>query len=133
MRFSIIGAGVFGSSLALTFAMVTWLKWPAGVAYAIQAPISIGAKFWLNRRFTWRDRQVALPVAIAKLLLSRPVTIGVSQGVFNALVWSSRFLPEWPYWYVVAHLVATGVVSLIDFKVFDAWVFRAFAHRAPPP
>jgi putative flippase GtrA len=132
IKFKLIGLGVLVLGIGLTFVLVEWLETPAWLAYAIQAIVSISVKFYLNRRITWPDRRVSMPVAFGRFLLTRVVTVTFNQALFNVLVWASRVLPAWQYWYLVAQVTCTVVVALIDFKLLDVWVFRALTHHEPP-
>jgi putative flippase GtrA len=112
--------------------MVTVLDWPTGIAYALQAVVSIVTKFCLNWRLVWRDREVKFVTAFGRFLGSRVFTVLFNQGLFNTLAWAARLLPPWQYWYLVAQVTCVVVVALVDFKVMDAYVFRvANRHRRP--
>ena len=111
--FSLIGAFVFVSGTALQWATIGRLG--SNGSYAVQCVFSVELSYFLNRWFTWRDRDT--PHSLVKWNLQRvgltvPNWIGYAALIHLGAPW------------LVANVTVTAVFTVINYVAGDIWSFR---------
>lgn len=113
--FSVIGVLVLGLGLGFQALLVRVHAGPYG-SYAGQAVFSIELSYLLNRRITWRDRQVRLWSSwwrfnVQKLVLTVPNLALYAVGVQLGTGW------------LAANLGTTAVFTVVNYFTGDLWSF----------
>lgn len=126
--FSVIGASIF----VLQFAGLALLVqvWHAGriTSYVAVLVTAIQMCFLLNRRITWRDREVSWWVAWRRFNLQKAVTAGINFLLYASLV-------KLGVNYLVANVLITGALTVVNYAAGHSWSFAAQmpgGHRQPP-
>jgi putative flippase GtrA len=127
--FALTGGVVFVLGLA-TQAVLTGL-WhiPALATYLAQAVVSVEVSFLLNRRLTWRDRDIALWTAFARFNAQKIFTIALNSLIYAGLLHAGMN-------YLAANVVLTVVFAVINYAAGDLLVFsrvRPGGSQGPGP
>ncbi|HLV97565.1 MAG TPA: GtrA family protein [Ktedonobacterales bacterium] len=116
--FGLVGLSVLAGGTALLYVLVHFLGVQQNVAYFIQAVVSIEANFVLNRFFNWRDRRGPILTQWLKFHTTKVGTIILNQILFALLTYAGIF-------YLVATVICTAVITVINFITNDKYVFAS--------
>jgi cellulose synthase/poly-beta-1,6-N-acetylglucosamine synthase-like glycosyltransferase/putative flippase GtrA len=134
VQFGAIGGSVFVLGMVLLTVLVEKLGWSPLVANALQLILTFWLNYLLNRRITWRERNVTR-LAAHKFLFSRAVTTVLNYGLFALLTSVQLVLPWFGHaltlriHYLVANIITLIAMTIINFVTTDRW---AFAEAAAP-
>ena len=118
--FSLIGAFVFVAGTALQW--LTIGRWGSNGSYAIQCIFSVELSYFLNRWFTWRDRDTPHSLVkwnVQRIGLTIPNWLGYAVLVHFGVPW------------LAANIAITAVFTVLNYVAGDIWSFRR-SHAAQP-
>jgi len=125
--------GMFSSVGAIVFVLGTAFQWlliligdGKTASYIWQALFSIELSFALNRRLTWRDRNVDLVSALVRWNAQKWALTVPNVAAYALLVWLGM---NW----LVANVLLTVVFTIVNYAGAHLWSFRAThlaRHRA---
>lgn len=119
IKFLLVG----GSSTLLDY-VIYWIlstRINFNIAKAISMICSCGYSFFLNKTFTFRDKQKTSVGHIVRYAFSQAVNIGTNVGV-NALVYNITEIK------LVGMICATGVAMVVNFLLQRFLVFNREEH-----
>jgi putative flippase GtrA len=94
--------------------------WHAGpvVSYIAVVIFCIQLSFLLNRRFTWGDRQIPVPVACYRYNSQKAVTTAVNLAFYAGIV---RLGAN----YHLANILTAGFFTLVNYTLGNSWAFAS--------
>jgi putative flippase GtrA len=138
IRFFLVGQTATLTQLCVLYAL-TSLGWLPGVANAVALILSSQVNFFLSATFTWRDRDAlerrgertggttrSILGRWARFMSGIAVTTLLNDGLFILLERTS--LPV-----LVAAIVSSGVIAVVNYLMIDRLIFRRKRHSAPTP
>lgn len=138
IRFFLVGQTATLTQLCVLYAL-TNLGWLPGVANAVALVLSSQVNFLLSATFTWRDRDAletrqahnrATPFIVlgrwARFMSGIAVTTLLNDGLFILL--ERTALPV-----LVAALISSGVIAVLNYFMIDRLIFRRQRRNAPTP
>ena len=137
IRFFLVGQTATITQLCVLYAL-TSLGWLPGVANAVALVLSSQVNFFLSATFTWRDRDalerrggrsrgttLIILGRWARFMSGIAVTTLLNDGLFILL---ERALPV-----LVAALISSGVIAVVNYLMIDLLIFRRKRNRAATP
>jgi len=124
--FSAIGGFVFLLGFGLQAALTGYGHVLPVVSYAVQAVVSVETSFLLNRWLTWRDRDIPFRLAFARFNIQKTVTIALNLALYTGLLRLGMN-------YLVANVVLTAVVTVVNYVAGDRLVFIPGRTRPTEP
>ena len=128
VQFGAIGGSVFAVGMALLALLVEVFHWSPLAANAVQLAVTFALNYVLNRRLTWRERNVSR-LAANKFFVSRAVTTALNYYLFawlislqvnlNLLITKLHVGIN----YLLANVLALAVIMAINYVVSDRWAF----------
>jgi putative flippase GtrA/glycosyltransferase involved in cell wall biosynthesis len=133
IKFAGVGITVAIIGYGLLYTLVSVIGLPPGVAYLIDAAVSVELNFLGSRYITWRDRrgQAGFWRSWAYFHGARGITFGINQGLFNLQTW---LFARWPaffdftyrdfnYGYLLANTACIIVSTSFNYTANDEFVF----------
>ena len=123
ITFGVIGGFVFSLQFVLQTVLVQ--VWHAGpvVSYIGVIVFCIQLSFLLNRRFTWRDRQIRVLVACYRYNSQKAVTTAVNLAFYAGIVKLGTN-------YHLANIVTAGFFTLVNYTLGNSWAFASSKTQA---
>ncbi len=116
-RFLLVGGTCTTFQYLLLALLVDGLgTWPV-LATAVSYACAVVLNYELSRRFTFFGRDAALGSFL------RFVTVSVIGLTLNTLIFATALRLGAPH-YLVAQVIATGTVMLVNFTLYRLWAFR---------
>jgi putative flippase GtrA len=117
LSFVLVGAaGTLLHYLALTVLVVLGIL-PPGLASAVGAALGACVNYWLNYRFTF-----ASSTRRHREMMPRYFAIAAIGAVANGLIVSQ--LSALGMHFLVAQLIATGTILVLNFLISKKWIFQ---------
>lgn len=116
LRFLLIGGTATSIDLILYLLLGLWIS--VSLSKFLSMSCSCVFSFFMNRRWTFRNKEKITVWQVSKYVTVQLVNIGVNIGV-NALVLYSLKAPK-----LVAFMVATGTAMVVNFLLQKFLVFR---------
>lgn len=133
--FGAIGGSVFVLGMALLYIMVDVLKLSPLLANAVQLGVTFWLNYVLNRRITWRERNVSRKCAY-KFLISRGATTVMNYLLFALLInlqfqfsLAGRSF-DFSLHYIAVNVVTLAVIMAVNYRISDRWAFAEEAETA---
>lgn len=128
LTFGAIGGSVFLLGMALLHVLVGVAGWPVLLANAIQLAVTFWLNYVLNKKITWRDRQITR-LAAHKFLISRAATTALNFFLFAWLVtlqFSFNLMGQavsFSIGYLTANLITLVAMTALNYEISDRWAF----------
>ena len=135
VKFGAVGASGTVINIAVLYICQEFLllkitDFHARLNYSIAIAITLAtiSNFYLNRRLTWRDRQLESSPPVVVLFFKYVAAAGVSI-IIQSLITKSLSLY---LHYILANLVAIGLSSVFNFVANDRLTFRRSGGKGAP-
>jgi hypothetical protein len=115
--FALNGTAVFAAGLMLQVILIRYAHMTHDLSYVIQTVVSVQMGFVLARYLTWRDRDVFLPVGLAKYNLQMLAVTGFGMAGYAGL---DRLGIN----YITADLAVTATLTPVSFAASHHWSMR---------
>lgn len=128
VQFGAIGGSVFAVGLAMLYILVEKFGWPPVAANALQLVVTFWLNYMLNKRITWRHRDVS-DTAAQKYVLSRAATSIANYYLFAWLISiqvSFSFFAQavsFSVNYLAASVISLLAIMAANFIISDRWAF----------
>lgn len=116
IKFGLIGGTVALYGFVSMYVLVSLLGLHAQVAFLITTFASVTLNFWLNWKFTWKDRNAPFWKSLGKFILSRAFTIPFGQVLFAGLIFII-------HQYMVTTVIHTVLMTVLNYTIGDKWTF----------
>lgn len=138
VQFAAIGGSVFAVGMGLLYILVEMFGWSPVTANALQLVVTFALNYFLNRRITWRHRDVSSSAA-NKFFASRAATTILNYYLF---VWLTSLQTTFLFYgqtinlsvnYLVANIISLIAIMGLNYVVSDKWAFAEATDKPAKP
>jgi putative flippase GtrA len=115
-RYLLVGSAVTIFQFLLLALQIDGFGWPAALSSGLAFSAAVALNYEFSRRYTFYGR----PARLRSLL--RFVLVSLFGLTLNVTVFSSALWLGAPH-YLVAQVIATGAVMIVNFQLYRRWTF----------